>query len=423
MDILLRRGLLVDPASGTERTGDLCVSDGRIVAVGSVPHDFSPVEIIDAAGLAVCPGLVDLSVRLRHPGFEHRVSPDSELAAAVAGGVTTVVCQPDMDPMLDEPGLVERLVRAAQATGLSRVLPVGALTQGLRGERLAEMVSLAAAGCVAFSQADQALPDHAVMLRAMQYASTFGLPVWMQPRDAALSRSGVAHEGAVATRLGLPGIPSLAETLAVATLLLMARETGARLHLCRLSSARSVALVREARAAGVPVTCDVSAHHVHLCEDDIGYFDTHCRLSPPLRARFDRDALRAGLADGTIDAICSDHSPVDADGKQMPFAEADPGAAGLETLLSLALMADPGGGLPAALAPVTTGPARVLGLAAPRLELGAVADICVFDPAERWQVQSGALVGKGRATPMDGCELRGRVRACLVAGQLAFQRS
>jgi dihydroorotase len=260
--------------------------------------------------------------------------------------------------------------------------------------------------------------DSATLLRALKYAATFDLSVWMSPRDASLMGLGVAHEGEVATRLGLPAVPALAETLAVSSLLLMARETGVALHLCRLSAGESVEMVRQARARGQVVTCDVSSHHLHLSEMDIGYFDTNCRLSPPLRSLRDRDALVAGVADGTIDAICSDHSPVNQDGKELPFAEADPGASGLETLLSLTLMRPGDGGLAEKLAPVTVGPSRILRLPVPRLELGAVADICIFDPDDWWRVQPADFVSRGRNTPFAGYELRGRVRYCLVGGRV-----
>lgn len=422
MRITISGGLLLDPSSGRESTSDLHLADGVIAAVGAAPAGFVPDRSIDARGLAVCPGLVDLAVRFREPGFEHRASLESELAAAAAGGITAVCCPPDMEPPLDEPGLVEMLARRAQAIGLARVLPLGALTAGLRGERLAELAELASAGCVGFSQGDRSLGDHAVMLRAMQYAATFGLSVWLRPQDGALARLGVAHEGMISTRLGLPGIPALAETLAVSALLLMSKETGARLHLCRLSSADSVAMIRQAKASGVSVTCDVSAAHIHLSEIDIGYFDSNCRLSPPLRTQRDRDALLAGLVDGTIDAVCSDHCPVDEDGKTVPFAEAEPGATGLETLLPLTIMRPQPASLSNLLAAVTVGPARVLGLPVPRMEPGARADVCIFDPDHWWRVDAAALLSKGKNTPFAGTEVRGQVRHCLVAGSVVYER-
>ena len=259
------------------------------------------------------------------------------MEAAVAGGVTWLACPPDTDPPLDEPGLVEMLKHRARSLNQAHVHPVGALTVGLAGRDLTEMGELAEAGCVAFSQAEAPLADTQVLLRAMQYAATFGYRVWLRPQDPHLARGGVAHDGEVATRLGLAAIPASAETIALATIFALVRETGARVHLARLSTADGVAMVRAAKAEGLPVTCDVAVHHLHLCDVDIGWFDAQCRLVPPLRGTRDRAALRAGLADGTIDLVCSDHTPVDDDAKQLPFAEAEPGATGLELLLPLTL--------------------------------------------------------------------------------------
>jgi dihydroorotase len=414
----IRGGRLVDPARGTEVVADLFVADGRIVASGAAPAGFVADRVIDAAGLVVCPGLVDLAVRLREPGFEFRGTLESELAAAVAGGVTRVVCPPDTEPPLDEPGLVEMLTRRAASLKLAWVHPLGALTLGLAGERLTEMAELSESGCVGFSQAEAPLADHLVLMRAMAYAATFDLPVWLRPEDPGLARGGVAHDGEIATRLGLPGIPSVAETVALAAILQIAKATGARVHICRLSTAEGVEMVRRARAEGMAVTCDVSALHVHLSEMDIGYFDANCRLSPPLRSARDRDALARGVADGTIDAICSDHSPVDEDGKQVPFAEAESGATGLETLLPLALKVGASLSLARALAPVTTGPMRALGLPVPSLEPGAAADLCLFDPDAWWTVEPAALSSQGKNTPFTGYEVRGRVRHTIVRGRV-----
>jgi len=371
----------------------------------------------------VCPGLVDLSARLREPGFEHKATLESEMQAAVAGGVTSLVCPPDTDPPLDEPGLVEMLKFRARSLTQARVYPLGALTQGLKGERLTEMAELHDAGCVAFSQGDAAISDHQVLMRALEYATTFGFVVWLRPQDAMLSRGGVAHDGEVATRLGLAGIPSCAETIALSAILILARETGARVHVCRLSTADAVEMVRQAKRAGVAVSCDVAVHHVHLSEMDLGYFDSNCNLVPPLRGLRDRDALRAGLADGTIDAICSDHTPVDEDAKQLPFAEAEPGATGLELLLPLTLKwaREARLALPAALARVTTAPLRVLGLPGGAIGAGQVADVCVFDPEPWWKVEPGALYSQGKNTPLLGMELQGRVRYTLVDGAVVFE--
>jgi dihydroorotase len=343
--------------------------------------------------------------------------------AAVAGGITSLACPPDTDPPLDEPGLVEMLKHRARNLNRAHLYPVGALTAALKGCELTEMAELVDAGCVAFSQADAPLTDTRVLLRAMQYAATFGFSVWLRPQDSFLARDGVAHEGEVATRCGLPTIPVCAETIALATILSLARETGARLHICRLSSAAGVEMIRAAKQNGLPVTCDVSMNHTHLSEMDIGFFDPNCHLMPPLRSLRDRAALRAGLLDGTIDAICSNHAPVDDDAKQLPFAEAEAGATGLELLLPLLLKwsQEEHVPLPDALAKVTLQPARILCLDAGHLGIGAVADLCLFDPETYWKVEPAALKSQGKNTPFTGFEVRGRVRYTLVDGQIVYQ--
>ena len=433
MKILIRNGRVIDPASGRDEVTDVAIASGRIVSIGKMP-DFQAERVIDASGLVVVPGLVDLAARLREPGQEHEGMLESELAAAAAGGVTSLVCLPDTDPVLDEPGLVEMLKFRARKLSRCRLFPLGALTRKLEGATLTEMVELTEAGCVGFSQADVALTDTLVMLRALQYAATHGYTVWLRPQDAALG-TGVAAQGAVATRLGLSGVPVIAETIALHTIFELVRVTQARVHLCRLSSAAGVALLRAAKAEGLPVTADVSIHSLHLSDVDIGYFNADMRLTPPLRQGADRDALRAALADGTIDALVSDHNPVAEDMKNLPFGEAEPGATGLELLLSLALRwGQDQEGLPLgqALARVTVGPVRVLGDAigslstsAGRLVEGGVADVCIFDEAALWKVEPGVLVSRGKHTPFafasTGMALPGRVRATLVAGTVAYE--
>jgi dihydroorotase len=421
--IQIKNGRLIDPIAGTESAQDLFLADGRIATAGRAPAGFTAERVIDAKGLMVCPGLVDLSARLREPGLEYKATLESEMQAAVAGGVTSLVCPPDTDPPLDEPGLVEMLKFRAHSLRQAHVYPLGALTQGLKGERLTEMAELHDAGCVGYSQADATIADNQVLMRALEYAATFGFCVWLRAQEPSLARGGVAHDGEVATRLGLPTVPVCAETVALSTILILARETGARVHLCRLSSAEGLELVRTAKAQGTLVTCDVSANHVHLSEMDIGYFNANCNLVPPLRSLRDRDALVRGLADGTVDAICSDHTPVDDDAKQRPFAEAEPGATGLELLLPLTLKwaASIGAPLPVALRKVTSGPLAVLGSPGGSLAPGAPADLCVFDPAAWWKVEPGALYSQGNNTPFLGMEIAGKVRLTLVGGQVVFE--
>ncbi len=433
MKILVTGGRVIDPASQRDDIATVAIAAGRIVSIGAAPPEFAADLTLDASGCVVAPGLVDLAARLREPGREHEGMLESELAAAAAGGVTSLVCPPDTDPPLDEPGLVEMLKFRARKLSRCRLFPLGALTRGLGGTALTEMAELTEAGCVGFSQADAPLPDTLVLYRALQYASTYGYTVWLRPQDAALGQ-GVAASGAIATRLGLSGIPVAAETIALHTIFELMKATGARVHLCRLSSAGGVNLLRQAKADGLPVTADVNINSLHLTDVDIGFFNPDMRLSPPLRQQADRDALRAALADGTLDALVSDHDPVADDAKNLPFGETEPGATGLELLLSLALKWGEQSDLPLplVLARVTSDPVRVLGPAlgslaasAGRLVEGGVADVCVFDPRITWPVEPALLASQGKHTPFSfagtGMALPARVRYTLVAGTLAYR--
>lgn len=433
MKLLIRNGRVVDPATGFDGQADVAIAAGRIVALGRVPADFEAHRIIEAQGLVVAPGLVDLAVRLREPGHEHESMLESEMAAAVQGGVTSVVCPPDTEPVLDEPGLVEMLKFRARNLNQARVYPLGALTRGLGGEVLTEMAELTEAGCVGFSQADVPITDLQVLMRALQYAATFGYGVWLRPNDPWLGK-GVAASGALATRLGLSGVPVLAETIPLHQIFELVRATRAHVHLCRLSSAAGVELVRAAKAEGLPITCDVSINQLHLTDHDIGYFNAAMRLTPPLRQQRDRDAIRAGVLDGTIDVIVSDHTPVAPDAKALPFGEAEPGATGVELLLGATLKWADDAGVPLvqALGRITHQPVQVMGEAlgslassAGRLVDGGVADLCLFEADARWPVRSAALRSQGKSTPFDfattGMELVGRVRCTIVAGQVAHE--
>ncbi|MFT0173280.1 dihydroorotase [Paraburkholderia mimosarum] len=424
MKIHIQRGTLIDPAAGTEEQHDVYIEAGKIAAIGAPPAGYQADRTLDARGLMVAPGLVDLSARLREPGYEHKATLDSEMSAALAGGVTALVCPPDTDPVLDEAGLVEMLKYRAGKLARAHVHPLGALTVGLQGQVITEMVSLTEAGCIGFTQADAPIADTQVLLRALQYASTYGYAVWLRPQDAWLSKGGVAASGALASRLGLSGVPASAETIALHTLFELTRVTGARVHVQHLSSAAGVALVRAAKAEGLPLTCDVTANHLHLIDMDIGYFDAQFRLDPPLRQQRDREAIRAGLADGTIDAICSQHTPVDDDEKLLPFAEATPGATGLELFLSLTVKWAQEVRVPLAkaLAHVTSAPAAVMQREAGRIAVGASADLCVFDPHAHWRVEPSVLKSQGHNTPFLGYELPAVVRATLVAGRVGYER-
>ena len=416
MKIEIRNGRVIDPAHAVDQANtSLFIVDAQIAGLGQTPAGFVADQVLDATGQVVCPGLVDLGARLN--------SIEAELAAAVAGGVTSVVVPPDADPPLDEPELADRLVHRGEEIGKARVLPLGALTLGLRGERLAELAGLRKAGCVAFSQAAQAVVDTEALLRAMEYAATLGYAVWLQPQDYWLARNGIAHEGEVASRLGLAGIPVAAETIAIATLVQLVRDTGCRLHLTRISSAAGMTLIQRAQHDGLPITCDVGIHHLLLSENDIGFFNPHARFVPPLRTSKDREALSSAAAAGLL-AICSDHTPVGADDKMLPFAEAKPGATGLELLLPLTLKwAEAAGvGLSDALARITSAPARVLGIAAGNLAIGAQADVCVFDPTVTWTISPEALRSRGKNSPWTGYAMDGQVSATFVGGRQVYAK-
>ncbi len=413
-------GRVIDPASGVDEVTDLYVADGRIVALGAGPEGFTADRVLEVPGQVVCPGLVDLSAALREPGLEHKASIASEAAAAAASGVTTLCCPPDTDPVIDTPAVVDLVRHRAAAVGRVRVRPLGALTQGLTGERLSEMAALKAAGCVGVTNLLHPLRDTQLLRHALAYAATFDLTVFLHPDEPWLRATGCIHEGEVSARLGLTGIPEVAETVAVARDLALIAHTGVRAHFCRLSCAAAVRLVAAARAEGLPVTADVSAHQLHLTEIDVSEFDSLCHVLPPLRTQRDRDALRAALADGTLDAVCSDHQPHEAEAKLAPFAETEPGISALETLLPLTLrLVDDGVlDLPAALARLTSGPAAVLGSDAGTLRPGHAADICIFDPDRPWQLDPTRLLSRGRNTPFTGWGFTPRVTHTLLGGAL-----
>ncbi len=424
--ILIQQGRVVDPASGFDAVADVHVVDGKVAYIGP-SKSFQTSTKIDAQGKLVMPGLVDLAARLREPGFEYRATLESEMQAALAGGVTSLSCPPDTDPVLDEPGLVEMLKHRARSMRSAHLYPLGALTMGLKGERITEMAELAEAGCIGFSQAAEPIFDTQALQRAMQYAATFGFTVWLHPQEPYLSRGGVAHSGPVASRLGLSGIPVASEKLALLTIFELMRATKCRVHIARLSSAAGVDLVRQAKVEGLPITADVSVHHLHLIDVDIGFFDSNYRVLPPFRSDRDRDGIRQGLADGTIDAICSDHTPVDDDSKQLPFAEAEPGATALELLLPLTLKwaEETKTPLVKALSKVTNAAGLILrsdSEAYPgRLSEGQVADLIVVDPSLHWVVTPDALLSQGKHTPYVNRELAGKVIATIVAGELVHR--
>jgi dihydroorotase len=424
MSLHIKGGRLIDPANKIDEKKDLYIDDeGFVVGVGKAPDGFKPSETLDATGKIVCPGLVDLRARLREPGLEYKATIESELRAAVAAGITTLSCPPDTNPVIETPAMAQMIQSRAWRFGLSFIHPLGALTRGLEGKRLADMEALDDAGCVGFTNGFEPVKDTLVMRRALEYAATFDLTVFLHAEDPWLRNGGCVHEGEVGTRLGLPGVPESAETVGVARDLALIEQTGCRAHFCNLSSARAVAMIAEAQKQGLPVSADVTAHHLHLTEHDIGFFNTQCHVRPPLRSQRDRDGLRQALKTGVLGAICSDHQPHEPDAKLAPFAESEPGISALETLLplTLKLVDEKLVSLPEAIALLTWRPADILGVDTGRLDLGATADICVFDPEAHWILTEDKLVSRGHNTPFFNWEFRGRVTHTLIGGNLVYE--
>lgn len=423
MSLAIRGGFVCDPTNRVNGKRDLYVDpEGFIVAVGRAPRGFKARRTIDATNKIVCPGLIDLRARLREPGQEHKATLESELRAAVSGGITTLCCPPDTTPVIDTPAMAQMIQSRAWRFGYAFIHPLGALTRDLKGEHLADMEALDDAGCVAFTNAMAPVTDTLVMRRAMEYAASFDLVVFLQSEDPWLRANGCCHEGEISARLGLPGIPEAAETVAVARDLALIDQTRVRAHFCGLSSARAAQMIGEAQRRGLPVSADVTAHQLHLTENDIGYFDTQCHVRPPLRSRRDREALRRAVKQGVISAICSDHQPHEPDAKLAPFSDAEPGISGLETLLPLTLrLADEKVlSLPQAIALVTCGPANILGLDSGHLGVDATADICIFDPKVTWSLTARKMLSRGRNTPFLDVEFRGRVTHTIIGGRLVY---
>lgn len=424
MKISIINGRLVDPANGVDEHTDLHIADGRVAAVGAVPAGFSPDRTLDARAHVVCPGLLDLCARLREPGAESKATIFSETLAAASAGITTICCPPDTQPVIDTPAVAQLITQIAERAGCARVVPAGALTQRLEGEQISEMAALKRAGCVVMSHGCAPIASTQVQRRAMEYATTFDLAVFLRPEDHDLRDQGCVHEGAVSTRLGLPGIPEAAETVALARDLVLAEQTGARVHFRGLSCGRSAAMLVEAQRRGVKASADVCAHQLFLTEAAVDGFDANCHVLPPLRTLEDLGALRAAVARGDITAICSDHQPHEEDAKLAPFPATEPGISALETLLPLTLRLVSEGliSLSAAIDRLTAGPADILGLPLGRLDVGRTADVCIFDPEARWVASPSTLVSQGHNTPFLGWELAGHVNWTLLAGRIAYER-
>ncbi len=425
MSLAIMNGHLLDPSHDVDTKRDLFIDDeGFVVAVGTAPDGFQADKTLDASGKIVCPGLVDLRARPREPGLEYKATIESETAAAVSAGITTMVCPPDTMPVIDTPAMAQMIQHRAWRFGMTFIHPLGALTRELAGTQLADMEALDEAGCVGFSNALQPLTDTLVLRRAMEYAASFDYTVFLHSEDPWLQADGCVHEGEVGTRLGLTGIPEAAETVAVARDLALIEQTGVRAHFCQLSSARAIDMIREAQDHGLAVSADTTAHHLHLTEHDIGFFNTQCHVRPPLRSQRDRDALRSALKEGVVSAICSDHQPHEADAKLAPFSVSEPGVSGLETLLPLTLkLVDEGFiDLTQAIALLTSEPANIISVDTGHLGEGATADICIFDPKVIWTLTDEYFVSRGHNSPFIGWEFRGQVTHTLVGGRVVFER-
>lgn len=424
MKIRIKNGRVIDPASQFDARQDLYISHGKIVAIGEQPEGFDADKTIDATGLIVCPGLVDLSVRVREPGQEHTATILTETKAAAAGGVTTICVPPDTAPVIDNPTVVELIEDRAKKSGRSMVLTLGAMTQNLGNELLAEMARLKAAGCVGISNGLSPIKNSVILQRAMAYAATLDMTVFITSSDPWLQSQGCVHEGAVSSRLGLGGIAESAETIALTRDLILIEQTGVRAHFHNLSTAKAVKLIREAQNRGLPVTADVSAHHLHLSEHDLGNYDALSHVLPPFRSIRDREQLQQGVRDGVISAISSHHQPLDIDDKLGPFAETKPGISGLETLLPLTmkLVEDDEVNLHTALAALTCNPADILGIDSGQIKVGAVADICLIDPDSEYECQPLNFVSAGKNSPFEGWLFNHQVSHTLFHGRLVHER-
>ncbi|GMQ91589.1 MAG: dihydroorotase [Gammaproteobacteria bacterium] len=424
MSLVIKSGRLIDPANNIDAKKDIFIdSKGFIVGIGKAPEKFVAKKTIDASKKIVCPGLVDMRARLREPGLEYKATIESETRAAVSAGITTLCCPPDTMPVIDTPAMAQMIQHRAWRFGLAFIHPIGALTQNLEGQRLADLEALDEAGCVGFSNAQRPMADTLVLRRAMEYAASFDLTVFLHGQDHYLFSHGCVHEGEISTRLGLPGIPQAAETAGVARDLALIAQTRVRAHFCQLSSGVATDMVASAIKQGLPVSADVTAHHLHLTENDIGDFNTQCYVLPPLRSQRDRDKLRKALAKGTFSAICSDHQPHEADAKLAPFEDAEPGISALETLLplTLRLVEENVLSMNEALSRLTIEPARILGIDSGHLGIGATADVCIFDPEQEWVLTEEGMQSRGRNTPFLGWPFKGRVSQTLVGGKVVYE--
>lgn len=418
--LLIRKGRVIDPNTSRDEVLDILIENGRLVRIAA-SLDAPGAEIINAEGMLVLPGLVDTCVHLSESAAGRSGSIASEALAAASAGITHLCAQPDTSPVIDNAAIVRLIRERSFKAGFARVLPLAAMTQGLEGRQLAEMVTLKEAGCIGVSNAGKPLQDTLVMKHCFEYAATFEIPVMVRPQDAALSAGGCAHDGPVASRLGLPGIPAVAETIELSRALLLCEATGARLHVQQVSCAASTALLRDAKRRGLPVTADVGIHHLLLDESALENFNSDCHISPPLRSRSDRDALLAAVVDGTIDAVCSQHLPLGSSSKQAPFPATKAGISGVETLLPLMLLLVEKQllTLPRAVELLTSGPARCLGQQIGHLEIGRAASLCVVD-MRSWQTHGEDWLSAGKNSPWLNTSLPGTVRLTVCEGKVSW---
>ncbi|MGN6390717.1 MAG: dihydroorotase [Gemmatimonadales bacterium] len=423
--ILLRGGRVIDPSRGVDETADLLLQDGKVAAAGRGLGTPDGAEVLDASGMVVAPGLIDVHVHLREPGQEDLETVATGAMAAAAGGFSAICAMPNTDPVTDNQAAVGFIVSQAQRAGKARVYPIGAISLGQKGQQLAEFGELVGAGAVAVSDDGKPVVSSHLMRTALEYARTFGIPVADHCEDPTLAAGGAMHEGIVSTRLGLKGVPAAAEEIMVARDILLAELTGGHVHLCHMSTRGSVELIRRAKDKGLRVTAEACPHHFTLTHEACEGYDTNAKMNPPLREPEDREAVRQALKDGTIDVICTDHAPHHYDAKEREFDDAPNGIIGLETSLGLALTELVGGGLldlRTLVLRMSTQPARIFNLPGGTLADGAAADVVVFDPAVEWTVDPNAFYSKSRNTPFGGRRLRGRAEATIVRGQVVYRR-
>lgn len=418
--ILIKQGRIIDPANKLDGVKDIYIENGHIAEVADSIEQPKAEQVIDANGLIVIPGVIDLCARVREPGLEHKATILSETIAASKAGITTLCCPPDTDPVIDETAVVDLINHGVNDAGHSNIVCLGAMTSKLKGEHLSEMAALKQAGCVGISNAGKTITNTLVLRRAFEYAASHELTVFIEPNDPYLSNNGCAHEGAVATRLGLPGIPDAAESTIIARDLELIAETGVRAHFGRLSSARSVSLIDQAQKQGLKVTADVAIHQLFLTDMDLSTYNSHCHVLPPFRELRDRDILRMAVANGSIQAICSDHQPHEADAKLHPFPATEPGISGLESLLPLTfkLVTEDILSWSQAVAALTSAPAEILGIDKGHLSIGAKADLAIIDPDQDWTLDTDSMLSSGKNTPFNGWGFEHQIRHTIINGQL-----